>query len=126
MATASPTQRTMEWLRGLGYVVDKVERRLPRGFVTVDCFGFADILALHSDVHGVLAVQATTSAHVQERVQKVQAEPRATLWLRCGNRIWVVGWGLRVQEHRKRWIPRVIKVTETGTVEDESAILGQT
>jgi hypothetical protein len=113
----------MVWLRGLGYTVDKVERRLPRGFVTVDCFGFADVLALHPEVQGVLAVQATTSAHVQERVQKVQAEPRATLWLRCGNRIWVVGWGLRVQEHRKRWIPRVIVLTPEGPSETESAIL---
>ena len=120
----SPCERTMIWLRGLGFTVDKVERRLPRGFVTVDFMGFADILAIRPGMKGVLAVQATTGGHLQERVHKVQAEPRANLWLGCENLVWGVGWVLRKDNHRKLWAPRVVIITQSGASElSESAII---
>ena len=110
MSTASPCERTMVWLREQGYTVDKVEQRMPFGQVTRDFLGFADILAVVVPLHGVVAVQATTSEHLMERVAKVQAEPRAAVWLACHNRIWVVGWGLRGEQGtRKVWVPRVVQ-----------------
>lgn len=121
MSTASPCERTMVWLRELGYTVDKVERRLPRGFTTVDCFGFADILAIKADTPGVLAVQATTSSHFQDRVKKVQAEPRSEIWLAARNLIWVVGWALRAKTNR--WEPRVMAASVVGWIELPSIIV---
>ena len=107
----------MIWLRGLGFTVDKVERRLPRGFVTVDFMGFADLLAVRPRDVGVLAIQATTNGHLQERVRKVQAEPRATLWVECGNRVWVVGWAWQgPRDTRKRWAPKVLALDTAGGV----------
>lgn len=98
----------MRWLRAEGYAVDKVEHRNPFGRVTVDCFGFADILALHKDFPGVLAVQATTTDHVRDRIEKVQANTNAVLWLACQNRIYVVGWALRgARDTRKLWTRQV-------------------
>lgn len=108
----------MVWLREQGFTVDKVEQRLPFGGTTRDLYGFADLVAIRALFNGVLAVQATTSEHLMERVAKVQAEPRAAVWLACHNRIWVVGWGLRGAEgKRKLWMPRVLTValTDDGT-----------
>ncbi len=119
MSTAGPCERTMVWLREQGYTVEKVEHRLPRGFTTVDFMGFADILALHGQHDGVLAVQATTTPHLQDRVKKVLAEPRHKTWLACSNRIWVVGWRLA----KGRWIVRCVAVTESGPIETESPII---
>lgn len=111
----------MIWLRDQGYTVDKVERRLPHSLTTVDCFHFADVLALHPDHTGVLAVQATTGAHVQERVKKIEPLPTATLWMQCGNRLWVVGWALQgKQGARKLWVPKVVELPQGAAIESQA------
>jgi hypothetical protein len=107
----------MAWLRAQGFTVEKVEHRLlPFGSrnystTTKDFCGFADILAFCPGEVGVLAVQATSADHVPDRVKKIQAEPRAAVWLAAANRIQVVGWALRSGEsHRKTWRPTVVNV----------------
>ena len=116
---ASPTERTMAYLRSLGYTVDKVEQRVPFARVTRDLFGCIDIVALKNDPIwpiGVLGVQATTGDHVAERVKKIAAEPRAALWRACGNRLWVVGWTLAGPAGtRKVWTPRVVQIGDNST-----------
>jgi len=104
----------MELLRSLQYTVEKVEHRLPRGWTTVDFMGFADILAIRADLTGVLAVQATTTAHLAEHVKKVIDEPRSAIWLLSRNGIWVVAWGCKDQGDRKRWTPKVVDITTKG------------
>ena len=108
-----PTERTLKWLRKMGYTCEVVEKRLPRSFITKDLFGVLDIVAIKPGELGVLGLQVTSSAHVADRVKKVTDEPRATLWCACGNWIWVVGWGLKGSAgRRKMWTPTVVKLHE--------------
>ena len=99
----------MSFLRSLGWTVDKVEQRLPVVKTTRDCFGFIDVLAIRVGDPGVLAVQATTEAHLAERVRKVKAEGRAKDWLACGNRIEVHGWARQSRGGRRTfWEPTIV------------------
>ena len=99
----------MAWLRGLGYTVGKAEQRVDFGRTTRDLFGFIDVVAIKAGRVGVLGVQATSAAHVADRVKKVKAEPRAALWLACRNDLWVVGWAKKgAHGKRKLWVPSVV------------------
>lgn len=151
----SPTERTLKWLRDRGYIPCVVERRIyktlrpkpgqrvkaacpscghqakPKGLITKDFCGFADIIAFRPGpptldtpaieptaeygYTGAIAVQTTSAQHLAERVEKVQTEPRATAWLQCGNRILVMGWALRGGAgSRKLWTPTVQELTPDG------------
>jgi len=68
----SPTARSLEHLRKLGYTADVTERWIPKINVRKDLFGFIDILAINETE--VLAVQATgeqNSGNVSARVTKI-------------------------------------------------------
>jgi len=68
----SPTARSLEHLRKLGYIADVTERWIPKINVRKDLFGFIDILAINDTE--VLAVQATgeqNSGNVSTRVLKI-------------------------------------------------------
>lgn len=68
----SPTARSLEHLRKLGYIADVTERWIPKMNVRKDLFGFIDILAINDTE--VLAVQATgeqNSGNVSARVKKI-------------------------------------------------------
>ena len=119
---ASPTERTMALLRSLGYTVEKVEYNLRWSKKTTrDFCGFADILAFRPFTRpGVLAVQATTAAHLVERMNKINAEPRAHRWLAAKNRIWVIGWALMgPAKSRKTWTPTVRELSASGWADVE-------
>lgn len=98
----TPTERSLRLLRDRGWTAGVVERRLPRGFTTVDLFGFADIVACipHAtfptpgivEHGGIKAIQTTSGSHTADRVKKILAEPRAKAWLESGGRIEVWGW----------------------------------
>lgn len=84
---------TKKMLEAANYEIDVVERRLPHCFITKDFLGFADLLGVHSDHKGVLAIQATaTMSNRLKRIRKILAEPRARKWVECGNRIQVYTW----------------------------------
>lgn len=100
----TPTARTLEHLRNLGCIAEVVEKRIPRTHITRDLFGCLDIVAIHPGVPGVLGVQVTTIDHQADRRAKVQAEPRARIWLEAGNRIAVMAWAKRgPRGQRKVW-----------------------
>lgn len=124
---ATPTARSIQTLRSMGFLADKVEQRLPIPGgrpVTRDAFGFGDILACHPQ-GGILLVQATSRPNVNHRVTKVTADQilgkskaqgnpalrpnpvRLNLlaWLRAGGRFEVWGWdnGIPRGETRRRW-----------------------
>ena len=108
----TPTARSLRVLRQRGATPAVVERRLPRGFVTQDLYGFIDLVALEPGQVGLLGVQTTSGANVAARLTKIAQEPRAALWLACGNRIVVHGWrraGPRGK--RKTWQLRELVVT---------------
>lgn len=67
----SPTARSLEYLRKLGYIADVTERWIPKLNVRKDLFGFIDIVAINDTE--VLAVQATSGdgGNVSARVTKI-------------------------------------------------------
>ena len=81
----------MAHLREAGFIVVKVEHRDRTG-ITHDFAGFADLIAYKAG-RPIIAVQATTTAHLNERERKIRAEPRAKEWLATGHgAIRLVGW----------------------------------
>lgn len=113
MASKSPSQRTLEYLRQQGWPnVQSVEKWIPQARRRKDLFRFADILAMHPE-WGHLYVQATTGSHVNARLEKmlVFAEDQVEDALACGARVEIHGWRkLKVKGPRK-WFPIVKDVT---------------
>jgi hypothetical protein len=86
----SPTQRTLEHLRALGYpLVQVVERWNPHARVRQDLFGCLDILAVGPDIVGV---QATSGSNVAARIKKLEASPALPVLRSAGIRVLVHGW----------------------------------
>lgn len=110
----TPTARTLQHLRKLGFIADVVERRLPRCFITRDAFGFGDILAARPGV-GIVLIQATGgSGNFAKRKAKILAEPRAVEWIASGGRIEVWGWNKQgPRGKRKTWTLRREDITFT-------------
>jgi hypothetical protein len=91
----TPTARSLLLLRREGYIAAPVERWLPHVHCRRDLFGFADVLAFHPRDRLFLLVQATTAAHVADRLAKARARPALALWLRAGGAFEVHGWAKR-------------------------------
>ena len=89
MAKASPTQRSLEYLRDQGYLCAIVEHWNPFARIRQDLWGWADILAIRKNE--VLAVQVTASA-VSDRIKKIEAAPTLGIVREAGIRIEVHGW----------------------------------
>ena len=89
---ASPTERTLKYLRKQGYLCEVVEKRVPMVNITRDLFGFADIFAVRDQDQAHLLVQTTTLVHISTRLKKAMALPSLLTWLRSGGRFEVHGW----------------------------------
>ena len=89
----TPCARTMAALRGAGWTVERVEHWNPYAHVTLDLFGFADLLALAAG--RILAVQVTTADHGANRRAKILAEHRARAWVQAGGSVELRTWALR-------------------------------
>lgn len=106
----SPTSRSLEYLRKLGYkpwVVEKFVRFPPPGH-RVDMYGFIDVVAIGPG--RTVAVQATTGGHLANRATKIRAcddypMVRAAQWV-----IEVHGWRKLADG---RWHLRILDM-ETG------------
>ena len=108
----SPTSRTLQFLRKQGVTVAIVERWNPGARVRQDLFGVIDIVGLEPGKAGVLGVQTTTAANIAARREKIAQEPRAALWMACGNRLQIIGWAKRgARGKRKVWTPTVEDVS---------------
>jgi hypothetical protein len=105
MAKASPTQRSLEYLRDQGYLCAIVEHWNPFARIRQDLWGWADILAIRKDE--VLAVQVTASA-VSERIKKIEASETLPKVRDAGIRIEVHG-------HRKnsagKYVMRIVDLS---------------
>lgn len=91
MAT-SPSARSLQHLRKLGYIAQVVERFNPFAHVRQDLFGFIDIVAVKEGEPGVLGVQATSADHISHRKKKAEAIDALKVWLAAGNKFVVHGW----------------------------------
>lgn len=111
------TARSLQWCKRKGYDAALVERRLPRGFTTVDAFGFIDIICM-DPFDGVLAIQSCGKTDVQPHMAKLAAEKRALRWLARKNRLVIHSWRkLRRGEVAWRWAVRIIEARlEAGVI----------
>lgn len=88
----TPTQRSLTYLRDLGFTCAVVERWNPHMRVRQDLFGFADLLAIKPGV--ILLVQVTSGSNTAARRTKILTECRenAAKWLDAGGEIEIHGW----------------------------------
>lgn len=113
----TPTARSLALLRERGFLVAKVEQRLPipGKFVTRDCFGFGDLL-IAGESRGiekdgrwlgagfVALVQVTSTGNMSAREKKIRALPEAKRWLETGAGILLQGWSKKGKRgERKTW-----------------------
>jgi hypothetical protein len=101
----SPTARSLQHLRALGYQAQVVEKTIPHTCIKRDCFG-AEILGLKSG-EPILAVQCTTGANHAHRREKLEAEGFVELWKGSGAMLEIWSWAKQGPSgQRKTWTLR--------------------
>ncbi len=99
----TPTARSLEVLRELGYFADVVERWIQAARVRKDWGGFGDILAAHAS-QGILLVQSCAAASAAARETKARACPALEVWKAAGGRAEVWAWSKKgPRGGRKLW-----------------------
>jgi hypothetical protein len=105
MASITPTQRSLAYLREKGYFVSIVEHWNPWARIRQDLWGWCDLLAIKKDE--VLAVQVTASA-VSTRIKKIEESETVAKVREAGIRIEVHG-------HRKnskgKYVMRIVDIS---------------
>ncbi len=105
-SSMSPTKRARAELERLGWKSQIVERWNPFARVRQDLFGCIDIVAADPSV-GILGVQACAGSSHATREAKIEAEPRAVVWIESGGRIEVWSFSKRgARGKRKLWTIR--------------------
>lgn len=101
----TPTERSLAFLRGRGYLVAVVEKWNPHVKIRQDLFGVLDLLAVKPGE--ILGVQTTSGDNVSKRLAKF-AESDAVPRLReSGMRLEIHGW----RKLAGKWQPRVEDVS---------------
>ena len=118
MAT-SPTARTLQELKKLGFTAQVVEKFNSFTKRRIDLFGCIDIVAIQPGV-GCVGIQATANngGHHSERLAKIHAEPRMRTWLESGCKLELWSWAKQgARGKRKTWTLRreVIDVNDIVT-----------
>jgi len=112
MAKKSPTARSLELLREMGYTCQVVEYFHAPSRRRRDFLGCIDIIGAHS-VHGILGVQATDDTDHSKRARKARGCDLEAWLSHARMEVW--SWGLRgPRGERKLWTCRIerIKVSE--------------
>ena len=108
---ASPTSRSLKWLRDQGYICEVVEKFNYFTKQRKDLFNVIDIIAVHPGQVGVLGVQVTSRVHTQERVHKCKKELMIKTWLAAQNKLEVHGWGLMGKVgKRKKYELKIVEI----------------
>lgn len=110
---SSPTQRTLDHCRKMGWLAAVVEKWIPQTKRRADVFGFGDVLVLDGYT-GSLLIQACTAGDMSTRLRKIAGKDcivAAKRWLAAGNRIEVWGFGKRTVGKRTRWVLKSQAVT---------------
>ena len=101
----TPTQRSLAYLRDLGYLVEVVEKWNSFTRTRKDLWGWADLLAIRRGE--VLAVQVTSEG-VANRVKKV-TNSETIGWVReAGVRVEVHGWR---KNSKGRYMQRIVDLS---------------
>lgn len=111
------TPMSVKLLESRGFIVAKVEQRLPipGKFVTLDAFNVFDLLVACPGF-GIAGVQVTggSGGNAAARRAKVLAEPRARVWIESGGRILLHAW--RTTNDRVRGAKKTLKLLESEIV----------
>ena len=91
MAKMKPLGQVKEMLRGLGWMADECERRIPHTQITKDLFGWCDLVAIKEQ--NTIGIQVTTPPNVSARVGKCVRSLEMIRCLRAGWGCYV--WGVR-------------------------------
>lgn len=98
---SSPTQRSKAYAESLGYQVAIVERWNKFAKVRQDLYGFIDLLCL-KEGNVLIAIQTTTTGHMNDRIRKIKTLPASWKWITSGNRLEVWGWALRGKKGKRK------------------------
>ena len=102
----SPTARTLEELKRLGFTAGVVERFVSFTKKRIDLFGCIDIIAVR-DGCGIIGVQATSGSNHSAHRHKAIAEPQLVEWLNAGGRYEIWSWAKQGgRGKRKVWTLR--------------------
>jgi hypothetical protein len=107
MADAPTTKLSTRHLRREGWTVDVCQRYIHQIQKSKDLFGFLDIVAVRSNIGGVLGIQTTVESKINARLDKILSIPAARVWLAAGNDIQIHGWRKRAG----KWAVKVKTVT---------------
>lgn len=116
-------QRSKQWLEEKGWHVGIVEQWNQWSRTRRDLYGLMDLVAIRHDLPGVWGVNAVDDGGVQQHIRKYLngwtdekkdrtygPNPHLPVWLACGNRFSIFGWGKRNSAgygSRKVWTLRV-------------------
>lgn len=95
----------MKHLRDEGWIVAKVEQRLPipGKFVTRDCFNLGDLLCADVTM-GIALIQVTTNSNLAAHLTKAMAIKELRTWLLAGGRFILHGWAkMGPRGEKKEW-----------------------
>ncbi len=101
------TQLTLAEMRRRGYeLVDVVEHRIPKTFITRDLWGIADIVCVGGPADEIVAVQVTSDngGNVSARRLKIVDSDAIAVLRRVGIRFLLHGWKKRKGQHVLREI----------------------
>jgi hypothetical protein len=103
----SPTQRTLDYLRKLGFpLVQVVERWNPHARIRQDLFGIIDVFAVSETE--IVAVQSTSGSNVASRLTKIADSAALPILRKAGIRVLVHGWR---KAANGRWTLREVDVS---------------
>lgn len=102
----TPNARSKAYYEKQGHIAGIVERwsPFPKPFgKRHDFLGVFDLLVLKAGGE-VWGIQATTNAHVPDRIRKLRGSDAFNNWLRLGGKAAVLGWAkLGARGKRKKW-----------------------
>ena len=101
----TPTQRSLEYMRSLGYRCDVVEKFNPFAKVRQDLWGFVDILCIRdSEVKGV---QVTSYSNMAARIKKISEHENVGIVRKAGIRIECHGW----RKRGRHWEVKIVDLS---------------
>ena len=112
--STSPTQRSLKYMRNLGYTCEVVETWNPHTKTRKDLLGFGDVIAVGRGQ--IILVQVTSGTNVAARIEKIrkQCSEKAKAWILAGGSIEVHGWRELVaykkdgtKAKKGKWTPRL-------------------
>ena len=113
LSKRTPTQRTMEALREVGWTVGVVERYMSRvGMFGIrrDYLGIIDVIGCHPNL-GILGVQCCAASGKASHVRKIISSSNSLEWIDAGGRLEVWSWRKYVKPvDRKYWRSTITRI----------------